>query len=151
MVKFSVAEQLELQCPIWYRCMMAEASCKPFKFKPDWLRDCCWVGDYSCIDNTAHKYSNSINTSWASVHHILLVSWAMRICNTVWACAQFKFKSSYHSAMKSRNWHIGMPVGLSADLRWRIVYLICLRGYTIAQTAKDLYASHSIVERIADL
>ena len=42
-------------------------------------------------------------------------------------------------------------MGLSADLRWRIVYLICLRGYTIAQTAKDLYVSHSTVEHVVDL
>ena len=31
------------------------------------------------------------------------------------------------------------------------MYLICLRGYTIALTAKDLYVSHSTVERIVDL
>ena len=42
-------------------------------------------------------------------------------------------------------------MGFSADLRWRIAYLVCLRGNTIAQAAKDLYVSHSTVERIVHL
>ena len=44
-----------------------------------------------------------------------------------------------------------MPVGFSADLRWRIVYLVCLQGKTIAQAAKDLYVSQSTEERIVHL
>ena len=44
-----------------------------------------------------------------------------------------------------------MPVGFSTDLRWRIVYLVCLESKTIAQTAKDLYVSHSTMERIIHL
>ena len=118
-------------------CAIAMTTNKPVQRLAGWLRDCCRVGDYSCIDNTPHKYSNSINTSRASANHVL---WLAELCtypalNTVWACAQFKFKSSI-ALLWSRS--TGMPVGLSADLRWRIVYLICIRGYTIAQTAKDL-------------
>jgi transposase len=95
-----------------------------------WLRECCRVGVYLCVDNTAHKYSNSIDTSQTthSSNSNLVLLCCDRATDT-----------------------IGMPVGLSADLRWRIVYLICLRGNTIAQTAKDLYVSHSTVERIVDV
>lgn len=42
-------------------------------------------------------------------------------------------------------------MGFSADLRWRIVYHVCLQGKTIAQAAKDLYVSQSTVERIVHL
>ena len=44
-----------------------------------------------------------------------------------------------------------MPKGYSEDLRWRIVFQVCLQGKTIEQVARDMYVSHSSVERFVHL
>ena len=44
-----------------------------------------------------------------------------------------------------------MPKKYSEDLRWRIVFQVCLQGKTIEQVAHDTYVSHSSVERFVHL
>ena len=43
------------------------------------------------------------------------------------------------------------PKRYSEDLRWRIVFQVCLQGKTIEQVARDMYVSHSSVERFVHL
>ena len=44
-----------------------------------------------------------------------------------------------------------MPKGYSEDLRWRVVYMVCLQGKTIQEVSRDRYVSHSTVDRLVHL
>ena len=40
-----------------------------------------------------------------------------------------------------------MPKRYSEDLRCRVVYMVCLQGKTIQEVSRDMYVSHSTVDR----
>ena len=44
-----------------------------------------------------------------------------------------------------------MPKSYSEELRWRVVYIVCLEGKTIQEVSRDMYVSHSTVDRLVHL
>ena len=47
--------------------------------------------------------------------------------------------------------NLKIPKSYSEDLPWRTVFMVSLQGKTISQVAREMYASHSTVERFLHL
>ena len=41
-----------------------------------------------------------------------------------------------------------MPKSFSEDLKWRVVYMVCLEGKTIQEVSRDMYVSHPTVDQV---